>query len=163
MAHEPYGLAVRFWRRVNKDGPLIPGMATVCWEWMGALRPDGYGVIGLGRRSEGIERTHRVAWILKHGEIPAGKFVLHRCDNRKCVRHLFLGNQRDNIRDCMRKGRHSAPPIRRGESNNKFKITEQMKVYILSSPRTGHALSIELGLNRSTINKLRRIARGLTR
>jgi hypothetical protein len=35
------------------------------------------------------------------------EFVLHRCDNRLCCNpaHLFVGTQRENIRDMMAKGR----------------------------------------------------------
>ena len=37
-------------------------------------------------------------------------YVLHRCDNPKCVNpsHLFLGNQQDNIKDKINKNRQSS-------------------------------------------------------
>jgi hypothetical protein len=89
----------RFVERVTKN----PGRG--CWEWTGALDRHGYGIV---MRDGSIKRTHRYAWELCNGAIPAGMVICHRCDNRKCVRpsHLFIGTQRDNIQDAMRKGRH---------------------------------------------------------
>jgi len=50
---------------------------------------------------------HRLAWILTNGEIKDDLHVLHKCDNTFCINpdHLFLGTQKDNIRDMMKKGR----------------------------------------------------------
>lgn len=50
----------------------------------------------------------RVSWELENAEeVPNGMYVLHKCDNPKCVRpdHLFIGSIRDNAMDMMRKGR----------------------------------------------------------
>ena len=78
---------------------------TGCWEWIGARTTAGYGEINRKRR---VRYVHRIAWELHHGPIPAGKWVLHRCDNPPCWNpdHLFLGTHRDNVADKMLKGRH---------------------------------------------------------
>src|SRR5574341_276784 len=54
---------------------------------------------------------HRASWGLFCGAIPAGLFVLHHCDNPKCVRpdHLYLGTAKDNYRDAKERNRLNIP------------------------------------------------------
>jgi len=87
-----------FWRMVEMDS------ANACWLWIGALRPNGYGVTKYqGRRWA----AHRLAWVLTNGSIPDGMLVCHRCDTPLCCnpKHLFLGTVRDNMQDMLKKGR----------------------------------------------------------
>jgi hypothetical protein len=99
-------IAERFWAKVNKDGPVVRPELGSCWEWMGAIRPNGYGQMSAGRRGQTPLKVHRVAWELAYGAAPTS-YVLHRCDNRRCVRpsHLFEGDQATNLRDTIAKGR----------------------------------------------------------
>jgi ribosomal protein L34 len=89
-------VAERFWPKVEKtDG---------CWLWTGSLIWCGYGSFHVGGKQL---YAHRVAWEIAYGPIPEGQHVCHHCDNRRCVRlaHLFLGTQRDNLRDASAKKR----------------------------------------------------------
>jgi len=81
-----------------------PCPTTGCYLWLGKLNSSGYASKYFGGK---MELAHRIAWILENGAIPHGMQVLHRCDVRSCVNpdHLFLGTQRDNLRDAIRKGR----------------------------------------------------------
>jgi hypothetical protein len=87
-------LADRFWEKVQ-----ISEDPDACWIWTGGAA-HGYG------RIDDRPATH-VAWEFAHGSIPKGMWVLHRCDNPICVnyRHLFLGDNADNTRDKVEKGR----------------------------------------------------------
>ncbi|MBC8183255.1 HNH endonuclease [candidate division KSB1 bacterium] len=57
--------------------------------------------------------------------MPKRLLVCHNCDNPSCVNpsHLFIGTQKDNIQDSVKKNRWKArPPIYFGEKNNKSKL-----------------------------------------
>jgi hypothetical protein len=80
-----------------------------CWVWTGYRNRGGYGVV----KQRGKQLlAHRLSWVLAHGDLPPSLHVLHRCDNRACVRpdHLFLGSNRDNVADRIAKGRPGGRP-----------------------------------------------------
>lgn len=92
----------RFWSKVEKT--------PVCWLYHGSKAHFGYGVLFFGKEGREV-RAHRFAWELLRGPIPAGLWVLHRCDVPSCVNpdHLFLGTAKDNTADMIRKGRANVP------------------------------------------------------
>lgn len=107
-------LEARYWAHVK-----IGASPSACWAWTGAKTEHGYGRIGVGGRGAGVERAHRVSWTIHFGPIPAGMFVCHECDNPECSnpKHLFLGDQDANMRDCVAKNRHRAVTARESYSS----------------------------------------------
>jgi len=96
----PVPVEDRLWCRVMIIGE--------CWEFTGSRSDDGYGSI----RLEGsMQKAHRAAYQIVHGEIPAGLVVMHTCDNPPCINpaHLVLGTVADNNRDRHAKGRTVMP------------------------------------------------------
>lgn len=78
--------------------------ANGCALWQGMTNHKGYGMIRCG----GLMMTvHRAAYTLRHGPIPDGMHVLHKCDQRTCSTDecLFLGTNTDNIADKCAKDR----------------------------------------------------------
>ena len=75
-----------------------------CWNWTRATDGSGYGKVK--HRGEFI-RASRAAWEVFVGPIGGGLFVLHKCDNRRCINpgHLYTGTHADNMRDMKERGR----------------------------------------------------------
>jgi hypothetical protein len=69
-----------------------------CHIWQGYLTASGYGRVHYQRR---LWLAHRLAWTLKHGPVPHGMILCHRCDVKRCVNpdHLALGTRADNNAD----------------------------------------------------------------
>lgn len=78
--------------------------------------PNTYPSIGNGRAGEGQQRMSHVAWsIANKRPVPSGLWVLHHCDNRRCIKtepdkkypegHLYIGNRAQNIADMVRRDR----------------------------------------------------------
>jgi hypothetical protein len=83
--------------------------------------------------------AHRLAWELTNGPIPDDACVCHHCDNPRCVRpdHLFLGTQRENLRDMRNKGRGAIPAPRQGSKHHKAKLTESEVIAIRAAHSAG--------------------------
>lgn len=79
------------------------GSHDECWLWPKVTR-KGYGS---ARYKGKPSLAHRAAWETLVGAIQDDKQVNHTCHVRNCVnpRHLYLGTQRENMRDKKEAGR----------------------------------------------------------
>lgn len=95
----------RFLRRAGVRG------LDLCWLWRGGLC-NGYGTF----HYKDEVAAHRASWALHHGPIPKGLFVLHSCDNKRCVNpsHLHLGTHADNMLEWQERGDYLAAHPKRG-------------------------------------------------
>jgi hypothetical protein len=87
----------RFFKKVNKTNE--------CWLWTAYKNNNGYGVI----RENGVNvLAHRLSLTLSGVDLPDDKNALHKCDVPACVNpeHLYVGTQKENIRDLVNRGRH---------------------------------------------------------
>jgi len=147
-------LEARFWSKVNKHGPLMPGMSTRCWEWTASTRRDGYGQLNAGGKRGKILAAHRLSWFLKHGRWPH-PCALHKCDYRRCVRpdHLFEGTKANNLADMASKGRSA-----RGKSKPNTKLTIGKVLAIRHKYKTGGYTQSQLagsyGIDPSSISRI---------
>ncbi|MFP3118148.1 hypothetical protein [Streptomyces sp. Iso 434] len=103
-------------------------------------------------RLDGVGMTaSRAVWVLVHGD-PGDRYVLHTChrgqDGCINVRHLYLGDQRQNVADMVAAGRHA-----RGERNGHARLTadQARQVRELAGTVTQDALAARLGVSRQAI------------
>jgi len=68
-----------FWKRVT-----LTSNPDKCWEWACGPEPNGYGRVQYEGRAW---RTHRLAWFLTYGDVPA--LLMHSCDNPLCCNPLL--------------------------------------------------------------------------
>lgn len=119
--------------------------------------------------------AHRWVWERSVGRIPAGALLCHHCDNPSCVNiaHLYVGTHKTNAQDMGRRGRQwlqrdleSATRIGRalggandwakGARNPKAKLSENSIAIIRADGRKTSVLAEEFGVDRTTIQRIRR-------
>ena len=140
-----------FYERIRKTSD--------CWYWIGYIGPHGYGQMMRNMRA------HRVSYEIHKEKIPKGMYVLHSCDNRKCVNpdHLFLGTHLDNIKDMNDKNRGNFSGIGKGENWGEncgnSKLTECQVLNIrekLKLNKNQSEIARFYGVKRATINDIAR-------
>lgn len=152
-----------FWGYVTKKDK------DECWEWEGVIAGGGYGSLWFEMRQY---RAHRISYLINKGDIPEGLFVMHSCDNRKCVNpnHLSIGTHSDNMRDCANKGRTAFKkgqpipqlPGRLGELNPNSKISDEQRHEIVMKFKNGakvRQIMHEYGLSKTQSHRYRIKAR----
>jgi hypothetical protein len=99
---------LRFWPKVNRNGPVVWEGHGQCWLWDASIGDGGYGN---GLRVDGKHlRSHVYSYLLHYGasSIPDGWEIDHLCRNRECCRpdHLeavpSLENQRRGLAGDLR-------------------------------------------------------------
>ena len=114
---------IRFWKNVKKSE------SDGCWMWTGGTHTKaGYGMMMIGTigKTRRWHLVHRLAYLLRNGEIPNGKLVRHKCDVKLCVNpnHLELGTDFENIMDAVtRQG------LNCGEKNGMSKTNRERRLY----------------------------------
>lgn len=90
----------RFWDKV--DNAHIRGC---CWLWQGYVKPSGHGLTTWQGRPI---HAHRLAWILKRGEIPPDMCINHKCHDPRCCNpsHMYIGTRQQNMDDMWGKTRY---------------------------------------------------------
>lgn len=129
-----------FWKKTKPNNKKIWN-ETCCIEWTYILSAGGYGSFSYDGKTY---RSHRLSWMMEHGEIPEGMYICHHCDNPKCVNvnHLFLGTPKDNTADKFSKNRGNLP---QGEEHWKSKLTKKDVFKIRRLYKNKKFKQVELG------------------
>ena len=105
--------------------------------------------------------AHRVSFALDRGFLPSAVLVLHKCDNRQCVRpsHLSAGTHRENMADMAVRGRAKR---QLGEAHGMSRITAQDVQFIRQQRAAGITAKVLAERFGYTITAVRLIASGVS-
>lgn len=135
----------RFFRKVNKT--------SSCWEWTAAKSPKGYGYFNAGVGVDDVWMAHRYSYLVHYKNDPGEYYVCHTCDNPGCVNpsHLFLGTQKDNMQDCLRKGRRPG------------KLSAQQKLDVIKDTRKLLDIAKDYNISFQLVSRMKRQSQEITK
>lgn len=130
---------------------------NACWLWRGSKKPNGYGKCEYNGKTNLY--PHRLMLEAKLGRpISPGMDTRHSCDNRACVNpaHLSEGTRSDNMRDCVRRGRHvNNFPIPTGEKHPATTLTDADVVAMRTSAESHQEVADRHGISVITVRAIR--------
>lgn len=140
------------------ESKFIPEPNTGCWLWLGASDKNGRGKLTINRKNF---NAHRISYEIYKGKIKSGLFVCHSCDTPACVNpeHLWLGTQKDNMRDMGDKKRskfHKGSFF--GSTHGMSKLTEKQVLEIRNRYVRGNGaiLAKEFNVSISSIHLIKK-------
>ena len=117
-----------------------------CWLWTGIKSKDGYGKIKWKNKHM---FAHRASYLLYYNELPNNLCVCHTCDKPECInpRHLFLGTNKDNMQDMIKKGRsnyvkHDKHPMKKIT----MEVAKQIRLALKEKTSTAKEISKKYNL-----------------
>ncbi len=122
----------------------MPEPMSGCWLWTRPVSTGGYATLCVDGKGK---RAHRLSWERHNGPIPIGLYVLHKCDTPSCINpeHLFVGTQKDNIQDAVKKGRMATAVL-----------SQKQVLVIRDDARSSRTIAAEYGVTHRTILEIRR-------
>lgn len=142
---------LRFWSKVA----VLSG--NECWNWLAGQTRGGYGKFYLNGKTH---VSSRVAFeIYTSGPVPRGTFVMHTCNNRKCVNpeHLISGTHKQNMEYMVACGRGNSGNQK--GNRNRAKLTPAQEIEIKTKVLKGvpqRKLALEYKVCRAAIYYLLR-------
>lgn len=115
----------RFYEKIN--------FTDTCWLWTAGQSGRGYGGYSINTIKF---PAHVICWSFFNGRVPKGLNVCHSCDVKLCVNpnHLWVGTQKENIADCVSKGRFTVVRAH-GVDHGRTKFTEEhVKTILVLGP-----------------------------
>lgn len=134
------------------ESKFIPEPNSGCWLWLGGTNQKNYGHIWSSELKR-HQRAHRMVYQILVGAIPAGKQLLHSCDNPYCVNpdHMFVGSNAENMADRNAKSRQA-----KGETCALSKLTEDQVKEIRTSLDMTAAIAEKFNTSRRNVYDIRK-------
>lgn len=132
-------------KRINVD-------SNNCWNWTKYIMKNGYGRLTYENTQK---LAHRFSYEIFIGKIVNDLFVLHKCDNKRCInpKHLYLGTQQQNIKDSMNRNL-----IQKGEIHYHAKISsidvDEIRIKYSTRKYTQKQLGNLYGITGSQISRI---------